>query len=139
MKSIVGGVGVLVERQQRKRRRGPMPKPSSECRVRRVSVYLTAAEFAFLTKQAGARERVARWLRDAGMRRRTPARVPQPNIEAWSALARTTANLNQLAKAVNEGKATGVSASILDKLRQQVEALRLSLLGGRGQDEEGEL
>ena len=56
--------------------------------------------------------------------------LPTGNISNWQALARTTANLNQIAKQLNEGKLINIDASLLIELGQQVQALRLELLGG---------
>ena len=54
--------------------------------------------------------------------------LPTVNIQHWQALARTTANLNQLAKQLNEGKLVSIDTLLLVELKEQVQALRLDLL-----------
>lgn len=57
--------------------------------------------------------------------------VPEVNREKWAELARTTANLNQIAAHLNQGggvDAAGLAATVTD-LAEQVRRLRLELLG----------
>jgi len=56
--------------------------------------------------------------------------LPTGNISNWQALARTTANINQIVKLLNEGKLINIDTSPFIELGQQVQALRLELLGG---------
>ena len=54
--------------------------------------------------------------------------LPTGNIQHWQSLGRTTANLNQIAKHLNEGKLANIDPLIFVELKEQVQALRLDLL-----------
>jgi hypothetical protein len=56
--------------------------------------------------------------------------LPTGNIQHWQSLGRTTANLNQIAKQLNEGKLVNIDPLLLlvVELKEQVQALRLDLL-----------
>jgi len=78
---------------------------------------------------------VGAYVRRAIMAQRSPrATVPPLNIQAYGELARTTANLNQVTRHLNEGgqldatTAAGL-AVVLERLDGEVRALRLGLLG----------
>lgn len=53
--------------------------------------------------------------------------VPEVNRRAWQALARSAANLNQLATAYHMGDVPELAA-----VRQELAAFRAALLGGNG-------
>jgi len=119
-------------------RRGGRPrKAAEERRTERVALYLTPAERAELerrTAMTGWRD-VGAYVRRAIIAQRPPrATVPQLNIQAYGELARTTANLNQVTRHLNEGgqldapTAAGL-AVVLERLDGEVRALRLGLLG----------
>ncbi len=119
-------------------RRGGRPrKAAEERRTERVALYLTRAERAELerrTAMTGWRD-VGAYVRRAIMAQRSPrATVPQLNVQAYGELARTTANLNQLTRHLNEGgqldatTAAGL-AVVVERLGEEVRALRLGLLG----------
>lgn len=55
--------------------------------------------------------------------------LPTINAERWSELARTAANLNQIAHHLNEGRIHGIDASLIAELLEQVQALRRELVG----------
>lgn len=108
-------------------------------RVNRVSIYLDDCEleaiFQKLQLSNGvhpftAGRLIAEHFRRAEKNQR-PASLPAPEINrnAWVQLSRTTGNLNQLAHAINIGRATGVELKTLVDLRIQVEHLRSALLG----------
>jgi len=68
--------------------------------------------------------------------------VPAVNVAAYQDLARTAANLNQVTRHLNEGgrlDATGTArlADMLDRLTTQVRALRLTLMRGGDDGDEG--
>ena len=114
-----------------KRRRGPEPKPREEQRLHSVSCRLTDAEFALLDERRGKVSR-GEWLRRAALAQ-PPRIVPTLNKEAWSELSRTASNLNQLTKALNEGRwQPGDKAAAEKALRMlwdQLKAVRAHLIG----------
>ena len=65
------------------------------------------------------------------------AAAPPMNLEAYAALARTTANLNQLTQHANEQRAAGITVvmelaqlkALLQKLLSEVLDLRIDLIG----------
>jgi hypothetical protein len=71
------------------------------------------------------------WLRRAGLAKRLAPAIPAVNREAWAALARTSANLNQIARSMNAaGQIRDADlVGILAELHGQVQALRLDLVG----------
>jgi hypothetical protein len=105
--------------------------PDHLIRHRTIGVRVNATELAELESKAKvAGVSVTEWLRLAGLRRRAPAGVvPVINRQAWAALARSAANLNQLTKAVNEGRTAGVDANALRLMYREIQTLRQQLLG----------
>jgi hypothetical protein len=95
-------------------------------------VRLSSAERALLDERAGPGG-IAEYLRAVGLGRRPriPRVVPEPNQEAWAALAPVLANLNQLARHANEGRVVSQDdlGPVLADVRQRVMALRATLLG----------
>ena len=109
-------------------------KPTSDPRTERVGVYLTPKERDRLAKAAGSDspQAIASYLRDSAFDRIAGRRsVPAVNEEAWVSLARTTANLNQLAWHANSGERVSGEdlLGVLVDLRDEVEALRAELKG----------
>lgn len=114
-----------------KRRHGPSPLPPEEQRRHPVSCRLTDAELKTLDARRGAVSR-GEWLRLAALAA-PPRIVPEVNKVAWSDLARTAANLNQLLKALNEGRITvddnrEYYAALLD-VRAKLNEVRSDLIG----------
>ncbi|WP_148416865.1 plasmid mobilization protein [Haloferax sp. KTX1] len=69
-------------------------------------------------------------LRECALTRRLPSPpVPAANREQYAELARLAANLNQLAKAANEGQPVSVETGMLQEVHAEVQRLRLALLG----------
>lgn len=68
------------------------------------------------------------FLRKVALGQRVEA-VPTANAERWQSLARLAGNLNQIAHAINAGRADGVDPRMIDALQQEVRALRRALLG----------
>lgn len=88
---------------QKKRRRGPAPLDSADKRLHTVSVRLNGAELARLDSLRGAVQmQRGEYLRAAALHRLPPT-IPAVNREQWAELARTAANLNQIARHLNEG------------------------------------
>lgn len=129
-------------------KRGPAPLAAEDRRSNSVTVYLTDAERQQLVRQAipdgaddlpalGVRRRLARYLRGAGLGT-LPPQIPAINRDAWLSLSRVVGNLNQYQTAINEGRAGGYPPEVLQDLSDQVQQLRLDLLGEnarRGGDE----
>jgi len=117
--------------QTKRSRRGPVRE--DEKRRHCVSVRLNDAELAKLDSQRKAvKMRRGEYLRAASLHKLPPT-IPEVNREAWVELARTSANLNQIARRLNVGEEIH-----LDEVRASINALRLSLIGVRyeeGSDE----
>jgi len=127
----------------KKRRRGPPPLPLAERRRHRVSVYLNDAELAALlgwvfpgqrvdAAVLGVRRELGRYMRDATFDRLPPT-IPEVNREAWAALARTAANLNQIAHLLNAGDALPLA-----EVRATLDAFRRDLIGVKHDAEDAE-
>jgi hypothetical protein len=85
------------------RRRGPQPLPAGEKRRHAVSVRLNAPELAKLDGQRSLiKMQRGEYLRAAALHRLPPT-ISAINREAWTELAREAANLNQIAKQLNQG------------------------------------
>lgn len=93
-----------------------------ELRTHCVSVRLSRAELAALDYQRGTRQRGS-YLRDCWANRPLPVVIPELNRDAWSALSRSAANLNQIAHSVNLGNEIEI-----DRIRSELEQFRTSLL-----------
>lgn len=120
-----------------RRRHGPTPKPESEQRRHAVSCRLTDAELARLDELRGEVSR-GEWLRLAAMAK-PPRIVPTVNKVAWADLARAAGNLNQITRAINEGKmpvkdVPSVGRAVME-VRAQLDAVRRLLIGQEAPDE----
>lgn len=118
-----------------KRRHGPKPKPSHELRRHSVSCRLTDEEIAILDQRRGKVSR-GEWLRLAALSA-PPRIVPEVNKVAWADLSRAAGNLNQLMRAVNEGRfkvdeLPKANAALTD-LRAKLNAVRAALIGLDGE------
>lgn len=108
----------------RRRRYGPEPLEASERRVHTVSVRLNDAELARLDAQRSeVQMQRGEYLRAAALHRLPPT-IPELNREAWAALARSAANLNQIAHRLNAGDALPLA-----EVRATVDAFRRDLIG----------
>lgn len=111
---------------EKKRNRG---RPHSEHPRRQiVKVRLTGSEKADLMMRAG-RLGMAELLRSSALRHHVSL-VPTINRAAWVELARSAANINQLAHHANGGGILGGAAvrPILEKISQQIADLRMLLI-----------
>jgi len=129
----------MSERTQGERRakRGP-GRPALGAEERRghmIAVKVTPAERAVLEERsAAAGLDVGVYVRAMGLGRRIVGVVPTVNREAWAELARTTANVNQIAAHLNGGgrfdeRGTPRVAQALDTVRGELERLRTVLIG----------
>lgn len=89
-----------------------------------ISVRVSSDELARLDAERGHQPRGA-YLRACWLLFPAPPIVPQVNRLAWQALARSAANLNQLAAACHQG-----NIPELPTIRQELSAFRSALLGG---------
>lgn len=108
-------------------RRGPVPLSAADKRGHCVSVRLNGRELAQLDAQRGRFQR-GEWVRMAALDQLPPT-VPEANVQAWAALARLAANLNQAQAAINRGEAEGHQVELLEDLREAVATLRRELVG----------
>lgn len=122
---------------EKKRRHGPAPKPAAEQRRHAVSCRLTDAELARLDELRGEVSR-GEWLRLAAMAK-PPRIVPTVNKVAWADLARAAGNLNQITRAINEGRMPVKDVASVGKafmeVRGQLDAVRRLLIGQEAPDE----
>jgi hypothetical protein len=115
-----------------KRRRGGRPKSEpSTVRDVTIGVRVSRSEYDAVKAKAVAMNLTpAQWLRQAALSRRLPPPpVPAINREEYAELARLAANLNQLAKAGNEGRNVVLNDGLVLTLTVEVNRLRLGLLG----------
>ena len=115
-----------------KRGRGGRPKNEpGTVRVVTIGVRVSRSEYdALKVKAAAMSVTPAQWLRHAALSRRLPSPpVPAINRDEYAELARLSANLNQLARAGNEGRNVIVDNGLLADLAIEVNRLRLGLLG----------
>lgn len=123
--------------EPKRRKRGPKPRPASELRRHGVSCRLTDAELVRLDERRGKVSR-GEWLRLAALSR-PPRIVPEVNKEAWADLSRAAGNLNQIARAINEGRLPMKDAARASKavigVRDQLNAVRRLLIGMEDSDE----
>lgn len=128
MRSIISSMNTEV---QKKRRRGPTPLAEADQRRHGVSCRLNDAEIAILDQRRGKISR-GEWLRVAALAQ-PPRIVPEVNKVAWADLARAAGNLNQLVRAINEGRLhvedlPSANKALMD-LRAQLDAVRRLLIG----------
>lgn len=120
------------------KRRGGRPKHEPETvRGRTIGVRVSESEFAILKAKADTLATTpAHWLRQAALARRLPQPpVPAINRDQYAELARLAGNLNQIAKAANEGREVSVNDAVLEDLSLEVKRLRLALLGIKSADD----
>ncbi len=126
----------------RRRRHGPAPLSLAEKRTHTVSVRLNASELADLDQRRGpVRMQRGEYLRAAALHHLPPVISPIAR-EQWQYLARTAANLNQIAGRMNMGgglNAEHLSAELADCLRL-LQMVRGDLIGAKldAEDEKDE-
>lgn len=104
------------------------PLISSDALRERLDVYLARGEREMLASTAqSAGLGLSAFVRRAALGQRLTA-VPAIPAAQWQALSKTAANLNQIAHAINSGRATGVPAAAIEDLAIQLRAVRLSLM-----------
>lgn len=118
---------------EQKRKRGPAPRPPEEVRTKRISIRLTPDEYAKVQERAGRDDsrHVADFVRRLALGKPLKPSIPEVNREAWEVLARSSANLNQVARHLNSGEAMQA-----ELIRKQLESFRLALIGAHLDAEE---
>ncbi|MGV1099182.1 plasmid mobilization protein [Thiovibrio sp. JS02] len=108
--------------------------PDSQRRKNRVRVHFSDLEMQYLTRMAGegglVEGGIPDYIRQQALGRKIHS-IPTINHEAWVSLARTAANLNQIAHhlhLVEAGVEGGVTPDILE-IREALGRLRGQLLG----------
>lgn len=107
------------------KKRGPAPKSPEHIRTRRISVYLTDAEYADLVQRVSNPSDLCNYIRAQVFAGRTPVRVaiPEINLKAYSELGRVGSNLNQIARHMNAGVPVE-----LQQILNEIAAFRLALI-----------
>ncbi|MEP7452166.1 hypothetical protein [Phyllobacterium sp. SB3] len=115
----------------RKRRGGRPLVPDAERRRRSASIRFSPAESLDLAVAAGAAGlTLSAYLRARVLGHQVRGPVPELNRNAYSELARTTANLNQIAAHLNGGGAYSDDLRrLLESAARETRGLRLALLG----------
>lgn len=125
----------------KKKMRGPKPLAPEDKRRHVVTARLTTAELASLDERR-ARSHLQRgsYIRTAALDR-LPQTIPTPNRQAWAKLAGPAANLNQIARHLNEMSLRGEAcitteigaqlAAQLTECRRLITLLRNDLIGVR--------
>lgn len=109
----------------RKSRRGPVKIPDHERRTHTVSVRLNDAELNKLDSMRSKYQR-GEFLRMSAIDK-IPPQVPAVNSAAWVELSRSSANLNQIAKYINEVDPRG--NEFMNRLRGELKEFRDRLIG----------
>jgi hypothetical protein len=112
--------------------RGGRPKGDpAAVRTTTIGVRVSSSEYSALRDKAAQMHMTpAQWLRAAALSRRLPSPpVAAINREHYAALARLSANLNQLTRLANEGHRVTVADGLLTRLARETKLLRLALLG----------
>ena len=111
-------------------KRGRRPKSAPDRRQHLVACRLTDAEQAQLERGRGALS-PGEWLRTLALARRLPRAIPEIKLEAYRALARSAANLNQLTRRANAADRLDIAA-----LAATLATFRAALLGVGSEREE---
>jgi hypothetical protein len=97
-------VSVAATREERRKRRGPIPLPTGQARRLVVAVRLNAEELASLDSQRRANDaKRGEWLRMVWEELRKDAHIAAVTEQAYENLERSADNINSLAKYLNEG------------------------------------
>ena len=97
----------------RKFKSGPKPLDLKVKRTHTVSVRMNEAELAHLDALRAPRNLQRGAYMRAAFMQSLPPTVPELNQKAWLELSKSAANLNQIARHLNQGKLVGVGV-ILD-------------------------
>ena len=106
-------------------------------RTTTIGVRVSPSEYSTLREKAAQIQMTpAQWLCEAALSRRLPSPpFAAINREHHAALARLSANMNQLTRLANEGNRVTVADALLMRLARETKRLRLALLGLGGSDD----
>lgn len=131
----------------KKRRHGPLPRPTEDIRRIRISVYFTTTEATEIRRRAANVEITpSAYVRDFALCR-LPKQVPELNMTAYRELARVGANLNQIARNLNMLWREGGLPALADiedirvelaRFRDRLGAAKASLEFEENEDEKNE-
>lgn len=108
------------------------PLVKSELLRARVDCYFSPLEKEQISANAkNAGLCLSTYIRNVILGHKVIASVNSVNLAIYAKLSRTTSNLNQITRQLNEGKLFNVDHSLLVELREQVQALRLDLIGNQ--------
>lgn len=122
-----------VETPKRRRRKGQIGRPKineEKIRLRTIGVRVNFGEMDELQRRADCVGLpLSQWMRQIALGRFVPRPlVPAINRQTYAELGKLAVNLNQLVRAVNEGRSVA-SLSLLHQLQRNISALRLELMG----------
>lgn len=101
---------------------------------RRFDLYLTADERHQLEiKAKAARLPMSIFLRRVALAKKLTQPPSEISRAQYADLARVGANLNQIAAAINAGRASGIDVVVINDLAEQVRLLRMQLIGATGE------
>lgn len=107
---------------------------SAELR-KRFDLYLTDDERAAIEiKARAACLPMSTFLRCVALKKKIEQPPTEISRKQYSELARVGSNLNQIAAAINAGKASGIDVHVIDQLATQVQLLRMQLIGVTGDE-----
>jgi hypothetical protein len=96
----------------------------------KFEIYLNAGERDLVREQARlAGLSLSSFVRRAALRQKL-APLPTDGAARWASLSRACSNLNQIARRLNAGTASGVDPAVIEAVAEEVQALRRELLGG---------
>lgn len=108
-----------------------MPLLPSRYLRSRFDLYLNEVERERVASAAQqAHLPMSTYVRRAALKLRIQTPPSEVTTTQWAELARTTANLNQLAHAINTGRVNRIDLTVLESVRDEVRKLRLNLLSG---------
>ncbi len=108
--------------------------PSAELR-KRFDLYLSDDERAMLEiKARAACLPTSTFLRRVALKKKIETPPTEISRSQYAELARVGSNLNQIAAAINAGKAHGIDVGVIHELATQLRLVRLLLIGATGDE-----
>ncbi len=102
---------------------------------KRFDLYLTDDERAVLEiKARAACLPMSTFLRRVALKKKIEQPPKEISRKQYAELARVGSNLNQIAAAINAGKASGIDVDVIHELATQVRLLRMQLIGVTGEE-----
>jgi uncharacterized coiled-coil protein SlyX len=104
---------------------------TEELRIK-AECYFSPSEKADISAKARrAGLSLSSYIREVVIGHKVVDALPSINAQQWQSLSRTTANLNQIAKHLNEGKQVNIDPRVIEELVLQVQEVRLALMRGQ--------